>query len=111
MQSSSEILSVLSQLFWLIPTILILVGTIILYGKTKSGIVILLIVAQSLQFIAGLFNVLIFSFLLNNMDNPSNFQNISYVRAGLSTLASLLFGIGLIIFASNYFKGNTNLKD
>ncbi len=86
-------------LFSMIPVGIVLAGTIIIYSKTKLPATLIMLISEAVVFLAIPIQSV---FLIMNINQADlvNFTSIRTVITGILTIAHLMFGIGLVLFAT-----------
>lgn len=99
-----SILNTLAGLLHLLPSIFILVVSIILLSRTKQAGAILMVAGQSVTVLIGIINTLLTPFLYNAGFATSQIGIVYGLTGVVGFLAHSTFGTGLLILILRNFK-------
>lgn len=99
-----SILNTLLGLFGLIPSVLILVASIIILSRTKHAGAILMVIGQSFSLLMSIYYALLWPILVRSELVGSQLGIASSITHTLSVFASIIFGAGLFILALGFLN-------
>jgi hypothetical protein len=99
-----SILQSLLSMVGVIPSILILVASIIILSRTKHAGAILMVIGQSINFLMSIYYAILWPLLIRSDLVTSQISVISSITQLISILGSITLGAGLLILGLGYLK-------
>lgn len=100
----TTILTSLIGLIGIIPSVLILIASVIILVRTRAAGALLMVIGEALGILSTLFWAISWPILAKSASASHQMVIFSSINQIVGMIAGLLFGIGLILLATKVFR-------